>query len=237
MGFNKRLFTGAADTPFVATDNFETELYNGGSEATVTFDFAPDMIWIKSRGGAYDHILFDSVRGIDSTNEPYVRPNQALAEVTGTNRFSLSNGGKTMTIPVDSNINNTALGSPYVVWAWRCPDAFSHSASGSQLASSGKSNQAAGISIVSFTGNDTAGATVKHNLGVKPELILFKARGVDNNWGVYASAITADKFLILNSTAVEADSDTPFNDTEPDATVITFGTSGSFNSLSLIHIS
>jgi hypothetical protein len=224
---NKLLKSAAAAGGLVPSENFNTVLYSGNQTArSITgLDFTPDLVWIKSRNETNLHVLTDSVRG---TNKQLFS-NQTDAESTSTNRLTVfdSNGfsiaaGNSLYRINKNNIN-------YVAWCWKAPDAFSHSASGSQLASSGKSNQAAGFSIVSYTGNDTTGATVKHNLGVKPELILFKARGVNNNWGVYASAITADKFLVLNNTDAAGDSSTPFNDTEPDATVITLGTLGSFN--------
>ena len=96
MGLNEKFFKTAA----APTDStyFGTELYSNANPATATFNFAPDFFWIKSRGGNYGHMLFDRVRGIDQPNDYYLSTNATDAQVTSTNRFSLSADGKTMTI-------------------------------------------------------------------------------------------------------------------------------------------
>ena len=56
-------------TPAIADpgEHFKCVLYTGdGSARGVTgVGFKPDFVWIKNRDGAYQHQVYDSVRGLD----------------------------------------------------------------------------------------------------------------------------------------------------------------------------
>jgi hypothetical protein len=75
--------------------------------------------------------------------------------------------------------------------------------------------QIAGFSIVTYTGNGSAGATVGHGLGVAPSMVIVKERQNANAWCVYHSSIGATKFLRLNGTDAEETQTDIWNDTEP----------------------
>ena len=65
---------------------FQTKIYTGtGSSQAYTLDgdenMQPDMVWIKSRGDAYSHRLYDAVRGV----QKYVAPDNSNVEATDTN--------------------------------------------------------------------------------------------------------------------------------------------------------
>jgi hypothetical protein len=83
--------------------------------------------------------------------------------------------------------------------------------------------------VVAYTGTGSA-RTVSHNLGVAPELIIVKKRsgGTARAWAVYANNDNTD-YLVLNTTAATADSNTYWNDTSPTSTVFTVGTANSTN--------
>jgi len=83
--------------------------------------------------------------------------------------------------------------------------------------------------VVCYTGTG-ANRTVSHNLGVVPELIIFKERSGVGNWLCYAASLGATKGVLLNSTNAETTSSTFFNDTAPTASVFTCGTSSLSNS-------
>jgi len=89
-------------------------------------------------------------------------------------------------------------------------------------------NTTAGFSIVTYTGTQ-ANATVGHGLGVPPKMIICKCRTTDNNWPVYHASITADKYLRINTTAAESDSNIFWNDTEPTNSVFSVGVSDESN--------
>ena len=60
---------------------------------------------------------------------------------------------------------------------------------------------------------------------------LWCLSAAGSNWGVYAAALGATKFLALNTTAAEAGPISPslWNDTAPTASVFSLGTAGSTN--------
>ena len=89
-------------------------------------------------------------------------------------------------------------------------------------------NTTAGFSIVTYTGTQ-ANATVGHGLGVAPKMIIAKCRTSNNNWPVYHASITADKYLRINTTAAESDSNIFWNDTEPTNSVFSVGVSDESN--------
>jgi hypothetical protein len=82
--------------------------------------------------------------------------------------------------------------------------------------------------VVAYTGNGTAGRTVNHNLGVTPELMIFKNRSQSgDNWVVYSDVFSPANYMKLNSDsyAVADSSNVRFNNTAPTDTVFTVGTS------------
>ncbi len=89
-----------------------------------------------------------------------------------------------------------------------------------------------GFSIVSYTGNGSAGATIGHGLGVVPSMIIQKIRSSTGNWLVYhhknTSAPETD-FLRFNTDNATADEITIFNDTAPTSSVFSVGTENTIN--------
>ena len=93
------------------------------------------------------------------------------------------------------------------------------------IASTVRANQTAGFSIVSYTGNGTAGSTIGHNLNSKPGLILLKSRDTqtsNQSWTVHHSAIAPTHNLVLNS-AVGKNTTGSWNDTLPNSSTFTVG--------------
>ncbi len=85
--------------------------------------------------------------------------------------------------------------------------------------------------VVAYTGTGS-NRTVSHNLGVKPELIIFKNRDRSTNWTVYSSDLAVTKFMFLNTAAAASangDSVYYFNNTEPTESVFSVGTGGYTN--------
>ena len=226
MGLNEKFFKSASAVVPVGDENFDVVLYpgNGGSKTISSLGFAPDFVLIKARTLQTAAGAYDTVRGATK----YLSTGNTGAEgAYGTvlNAFS-SNGFTVGSNPGVNHPNNT-----FVAWCWKAANStttISANSVGNTIASNVRANQESGFSIVQWAGTDQ-NATVAHGLGVKPQLILFKARGADNNWGAYNETISATKFLILNTVASAANSSTPFQDTEPTDAIMTLGTSGSFN--------
>ena len=208
-------------TPAIADpgEYFKTVLYTGdGSSRSITgIDFKPDFVWLKSRDSAFSNFLFDSVRGATKN----LFSNQDIAEASATNRvlsfdsdgFSLGNAG--------GSVNGS--GENIVAWCWKAGGAAVSNNDGS-IASQISVNQDAGFSIVSWTGNNIAGASVGHGLGKEPSMIILKSRGpTARSWGVYHKSIGNTGLVYLDLTNSTNTATFHWNDTSPTSSVFTLG--------------
>ena len=204
------------------TDHFETKLYTGtgSSLANSSLNFQPDFTWIKGRSGATEHVLTDSVRGV--TKE--LSSNDSGAEETvaqGLTAFG-SNG---FTVGTDGSYNTSS--ATYSSWNWKAGTAFTNDASATGIGtidSTGSVNTDAGFSIMSYTGNGSAGANFAHGLEVKPACVIVKRRNASSNWQFVSKALSATPFgsgnyLKLNSTDGMGTNTAVWN-TEPTSSLI-----------------
>ena len=221
-------------TPAIADpgDHFKTVLYTGtGSSRAVTgVGFKPDFIWCKSRTNTEGHILFDSVRG----------PEKRLLAM-GTQAEATSTGG---VMSFDDDGYSTAQytgtnqsGQDYVAWCWKAGGAAVTNTDGT-ITSQVSVNQDAGFSIVSYTGNQTLGATVGHGLNKTPKFIITKQRSTANHhWRTYHSSIGAQRSVYLDLTNAQTGVDAGFmNSTEPTTSVFSIGNDTNINENNQEHI-
>jgi len=159
------------------SDYFNTKLYtgNGGTQSITGVGFQPDWVWYKNRSASANHGLFDAVRGATKL----IQSNNTGAEQTVSGVTSFNSDGFGIGADSDGNGN----GNNIVAWNW-------------------KKSATAGFDIVSFTtsGDDE---NFSHSLGVKPELIIFKARASSGNWAVlgeFAETTFNNKYMVLNLT-------------------------------------
>jgi len=177
------------------SEYFNTVLYtgNGSTQSITGVGFQPDWIWLKGRSAISDHKINDVIRGTDA----YLSSNNTAAEDTtgsgiqsyDSDGFSLSNA---------SNINDNSV--TYASWNWLADNTSGSSNTDGSITSTVSANTTSGFSIVSYTGNGTANATVGHGLGVTPNVIWFKRRDSSNNWINYFSELGTDNYLTLNLT-------------------------------------
>ncbi len=90
-------------------------------------------------------------------------------------------------------------------------------------------NTTSGFSIVSYTGNGSAGATIGHGLGSAPSMIIAKRRSAVENWAVYHKSMGASKYINLDTTTAEQSSTSRWNGTEPTSSVFSVNTHASVN--------
>ena len=204
--------------------HFETLTWTGNatSRDITGLEFKPDLVWIKSRTGAYHHGLFDSVRGANIV----LKSSDTSAEATFTQQLmSFNNDGFSLGDNSDSgNYANINTGN-YVAWCWKAGGAAVSNSDGS-INCSVSVNQKAGFSIVSYTGNNATGATVGHGLGKVPKWIIVKDRDTAGyNWHVYHDSIGATKELKLNTLAAES-TQAFWNNTAPTSSVFTVNGGG-----------
>ena len=201
----KALSTANLPTPAIPlpSAHFNTVLYAGtGSAQTISgVGFQPDFSWTKCRGAETWHHLVDAVRG--SNKELF--SNSTYQEVNA------AGGARAMTFESDGfawggnsgDVNGS--GRNYVSWNWKANGTGSTDTSG-DIDAVVSANQAAGFSIVTWTGDGGAHTTVPHGLGVAPEIIFEKYRNAAGAWYTWVTAIDGtNDYLILNTTAAAGD--------------------------------
>ena len=100
-------------------------------------------------------------------------------------------------------------------------------------------NTTAGFSIVTYTGNGTAGATVGHGLGATPAMFIIKRRATADGWIVYHNKCTSapeTDHLRLDTNGSNSDDNTKFNDTAPTSSVFSVGNDTSVNGSSSTYV-
>jgi len=220
---------------------FNTVLWQGNGAQTTSIDnvgFSPDLVWIKLRDTTTQVAqVYDSVRGAGagkglSTAETYAEgtmnggyTDSAYGYISSldSNGFSLNDG----TTATTGGWVNYA-GRNYVAWCWDAGSSTVSNTDGS-ITSSVRANPATGFSVVTYTANGTAGATVGHGLGVAPSMIIIKDRSATFDWSVYHSGIGNTKYIFLNRTDASATSATFWNNTSPTNNVFTLGSTGFVN--------
>ena len=194
-GFKKLNTFNLPDSSIVdGSEYFNTVVYLGDGLSTKTIDtyeFSPDLVWVKNRGSTYNHILVDSVRGANH----FLKSNETASEGTTPGNQFLSNGFEFESASVAWN----QIGVSHVMWGWRGSDSTAVSNTDGTITSQVSANPTAGFSVVTFTGNSLAGATVGHGLGVAPKMVILKNLAVDN-WIVHNNNLPAGQVLLLNGT-------------------------------------
>jgi len=194
---------------------FDVVTYTGtGATQTISgLNFQPDFVWIKSRSAATDNKLTDAVRGATKG----LISNTTGAETTDTNGITAFTSSG-FTLGSDSVYNNS--GATYVAWCWKANGSGSTNTAGS-ITSTVSANTTSGFSVVTWTGNNAASATIGHGLGTTPVMIIAKERNFAGNWFVYTATTGNTKYLSLNTTAAEITYTPMWNSTSPTSTVFT----------------
>jgi hypothetical protein len=217
----KALNTANLPAPVVTKPNtvMDVVTWDGNSSSrsiTLPGSFGPDLVWIKQRNATRSHRLFDAIRG---AGDALYSDLTSAAQTESTALTAFNSGGFSLGDALAVNVT----GNTYAAWCWDAGSSTVTDNTGS-IQSSRRTNASAGISIVSYTGNATAGATVGHGLGVAPAMIIIKNRSVAASWqvghvspgwtqGAYLSA--TDSFSPLTSF---------WNNTAPSSSVFTLGT-------------
>ena len=211
-------------------DYFQAVTYTGnGSTNTITgLRFQPDFVWVKGRSGATDHALYDAVRG---TTKDLVSNSTAAETTQSTGLTAFNSDGFTLGALAKMNTN----AATYVAWCWKAGGSTSSNTSGT-ITSTVSVNTTAGFSVVTYTGNGTAGATVGHGLGVAPSMVIVKSRTTAENWMVYHTSIGATKYIYLDSSGAAVTLSTIWNNTAPTSSVFSVGTNVTVNQSSTNYV-
>jgi hypothetical protein len=250
--FGQRPFAYTPPTGFVALNTFnlptatvldgsdymDAATYTGDGNLTRTltglYEFQPDLIWAKNRGGAFSHVLQDSVRGFSSTRK--LSSNTSDAENSSGNATDPGFGYISAVSSTGFSVATTGGGitqlnqgtAGYVAWAWKANGAAVSNTNGS-ITSQVSANTSAGFSVVTYTGTG-ANATVGHGLGVAPKMFFVKRRNTTESWAVYHNNLsTAANCLLLNLTNAQTSAPAVFNSTAPTSSVFSIGTDTATN--------
>jgi hypothetical protein len=218
---------------------FSTNLWvadDASSRALTGFGHQPDLVWTKHRGsGSTYHTLTDSVRGGDKNLSTPVNS----AESDGSHGIISSFDSDGITVIDGTNATyprltfneldpfGASVGGNYVGWSWKAGGSASSNSDGS-ITSSVSASTTAGFSIVSYTGNGSAGATVGHGLGTTPAMVIVKNRSEAFAWNCYHQSLGATKYILLNSTDASA-TGTTWNNTAPTSSVFSIGSTSGVN--------
>jgi len=169
----------------------------GASNSISSLGFSPDLVWIKNRGGATSHAIYDAVRGVQAQLSSDTTGSEVTSS-TGLTAFDASG----FTIGTSSLVNTN--GTQYVAWSWDAGSTNSTNNSGS-ITSTVRANPQAGFSIVSYTGNGntSSGETIGHGLGATPAMFITKMRnatGTDYGWSTWHKSLSSTNGIWLDKT-------------------------------------
>jgi len=221
------------------SDHFDEKTWagNGGSQAITGLSFSPDIWWIKSRNGGSgandrEWLAQNSTRGIGK-NMHYGASENA-AETDTSIITSRDSGGLTLTNDVMIN----ASGDGYIGTFLKAGNASTSSNGDGSITSTVQANTTGGISVVTYTGNATSGATIGHGLGTIPDVIWVKNTDATKDWIGYwhggnrasqSGSINETDFLAVFHTDAITDQADIWNDTAPTSSVFSVGDSDKTN--------
>ena len=211
-------------------NSFSTDEWTGTSAIqNVYSSIAPNFSWTKNKGSNTAYYLFDSVRTSgyeiysNLTNSQYYDPNTLTS--FNPNGFSLGTG---------TGVNNS--GQNYIAWNWKATELPAINTDGT-ITSQVSANQAAGFSILKYTGDGSTSKTVGHGLSSAPEFVIVKRIDSSADWYVWITAVmsitgSTSDYIVLNSDAQKVTAASVTNiwgGNVPSATTIGVGDSGGSN--------
>jgi hypothetical protein len=214
MSTKKKLLEAAAGNAggeaVYVDDVFSTFLYEGRNNASGLrdinngIDLAGEggLVWSRERDNQAEHLLIDTERGLSGG---YLATDATSPQNLG--RIGESIDSFTSTgYKLDGGGTLWDRGSyKYFSWTFRKQPGF--------------------FDIVTYTGNDTNGRTISHNLGSVPGMIIIKSTSHGESWYVYHrgmdSTAPEDYNMHLNTIDARADENQMLYDTAPTSTEFT----------------
>ena len=208
--------------------HFDVLTYTGDGQnnrKVTGLQFKPDFLWIKRRDSGANHGLYDVVRGATSR---LVSDTENVEDTNLPHLVSFDGDGFTLGSDTYQNGNTQT----FVAWCWKAGGAAVTNNDGS-IATSISANQEAGFSIVTWSGNGSAGATLGHGLGKKPKMIIIKRRaGGTQDWFMDVGEIENQRsgryWRLRGSISPQTDTNV-FPNTAPTSTVFSVGADAGVN--------
>ena len=218
-------FAATPSTAPVLADSFNPLQYsgNGGTQSITGVGFSPNFLWIKQINGSEQHYLYDTIRG----SSKYLHSNLTSAEGTDATTRLTSFDSDGFSVASDGSVNGS--GSNYISWNWKANPLPTINTDGT-IQSIVSANQAAGFSIVSYTGTGSAGSA-GHGLSATPDLVIIKNRESSTNWQTWytgAGTVPASGINRLYLNDSQGNDNSTTNVYYPDATKINFNSGDHF---------
>ena len=215
-------------------ENFNTVLYTATTNSlpVTGVGFQPDLIWLKSRDNAYNHSLYDSVRGASGYGLQSNRTDAASNTAGQNGLTSFDSDGFTLTAKSASVVDNSNFtsGSKAVAWCFKAggaptatntatsgamtansvsidgelKSAYTPSGSPSDYAKKMSVNTNLGFSIVETGTYGTTAKSFAHGLGVKPEMVIAKSINDSQDWYVWMDGFNQNEYFNLNDSGAKA---------------------------------
>ena len=181
-----------------SSEHFSPKIFtgNGSTNAITGVGHEPSLTWLKSRSGANDHQLYDSVRGATK----YLRAESNDGEGTAaTGLTAFNSDGFTLGSAGTTNVSGGNMAS----WNWKAGTTSGISAGSQTITPSSYSiNTTSGFGIYKWsrTGASTTDY-FSHGLGATPTLALQKRTDLAQDWYVnYTFGSSANQNIHLNNT-------------------------------------
>ena len=194
--------------------------------------FQPDFVWLKSRSNAYQHNLYDAVRGAgaayalssDSTSaEGGNSSTYGYLSAFNSTGFQVTQGTAGSGSAPNGNAYTNQTSTTYVGWQWKANGTGVTNTAGS-ITSTVSANTSSGFSIVTYTSQSSGTGTIGHGLGVAPSMVINKTRGTAGvGWTTYHVSLGNTKYVELNSTGAATTNANIWNSTSPTSTVFSQG--------------
>ena len=211
----QQILLGQGDSGYEIDDVFSVDLYNGSGSAQsinngIDLSGKGGLVWIKTRtpvNGYVNHNLWDTNRGVrralhSNTNSV---ENTSASSTHSLNQFN-SNG-----FSLGSNwVGENNSGHTYVAWTFRQAKKF--------------------FDVVTYSGNNTSGRTIAHDLGITPGLIIIKCLNDTRHWWAFHRSLgnTGATPIFRNNPFTTAQA--YWNNTSPTDSVFTLGNDVDVNS-------
>jgi len=219
--------------------HFDVLTYTGNDSSNRDIgglQFKPDFVWIKNRPNADWHHLVDVVRGANKVMFSNTTDNDDTDNTNGhVNHFNSDGFNVDAGAQGNTNENN----ENYVAWCWKGGgDPVSNS--DGTITTTISANQEAGFSIIGWSGNGSAGATLGHGLGKKPKMIIVKRRtGGAQDWFMDVGEIEGTRggryWRLKGSISPQTDTNV-FPNTSPTSTVFSVGADSGVNASGSTYI-
>ena len=227
MSINNRLIsTGGVPVP--GPDFYGVRYTGTGSTQDITgFGFTPDIVWVK--GNIVTNPAMSSIINGFSSFLSW-NTSGGLTSLTST-ATPIADGVRI----TGSDASYNQSGVTYDIFAWKAGGNPKTNTKGT-ITSQTSANVGSGISVISWTGNDTNGATIGHGLSSAPELVIVKSTNSGTFWMMGGAAMGNNSYQSFNdyNGTIQTNNTSIFQTF--DATTFSVGTDASVNSSSQNYI-